>query len=909
MPGERAQDGPGTTGQQDGAGERAPADHAYPRSWEADVVASDGRIVHLRPMLPSDADDVLAFHGKLSDRTRYLRYFGPYPRISQRDLERFTVVDHHTRVAFLALLGDEIVAIGRYEGLPPKDGGPVTSAEVAFVVRDDHQARGLGSILLEHLAAAARENGLQRFEAEVLVENHSMVRVFREAGYQVKRAFADGVLHLEFDIDPTERWIAVRDSREQAAEARSVANLLHPSSVAVIGASADETKIGHTVLRNLLEAGFTGPVFPVNPDARSIRGVRAYASVIDIPDDVDLAVVAVPAANIDEVMDSCLAKGVKALVVISSGFADAGGGGTVAERRLVAEARVHGMRVVGPNALGVANPDPDVRLNATLAPALPGWGRTGFFCQSGALGTAILANARSRGLGLSSFVSAGNRADVSGNDLMQYWQTDPGTDQVLLYLETFGNPRKFARVARRLARTKPIVAVKSGRHTGPLPSLASVAAPIDEASVQALFEQSGVIRVQTLPQLFDTALVLAYQPLPAGRRVAVVGNSTALNLLVTDGLLDEGLEPAGDPTDVGTQASPEQFADAVRATLDGPDRPDALIAVFVPPVAVAGAAHARALRDAAAGAGVPVIAVFLAMEGVPPELAVPGCDGTPARGSVPSFASPERATSALGRVTRYAEWRDTPVGEFVVPDGIDTEAARRLVASFGPDTDHILSDDEALELLACYGIEVGSFRRVSSGDAAVAAAEELGYPVVLKATAEQWRHRGDFVGVRLDLTSAEGVRAAHSELSRFTGSPDVYVQRMAPKGTSCKIEVVDDPSFGSLLAFGLSGMATELLDDRAYRVLPLSTEDATRLIRAPRAAPLLTGYRGSDPADLDALQDLLLRIGRLTEDIPQVRSLALDPVLASPEGAFVSGARVTVGPPPSRRDAGPRRLA
>ncbi|TCK21671.1 bifunctional GNAT family N-acetyltransferase/acetate--CoA ligase family protein [Pseudonocardia endophytica] len=884
-----------------------PPEAPYPRHWEADIVASDGGIVHLRPILPSDADALLEFHGKLSDRTRYLRYFGPHPRISQRELDRFTVVDHRTRVAFLALLGDEIIAVGRYEGLGA-DEPPVTSAEVAFVVRDDHQARGLGSILLEHLAAAARENGLSRFEAEVLVENHGMVRVFREAGYQVKRAFAEGVLHLEFDIDPTNRSIAVRDSREQAAEARSVANLLRPSSVAVIGASADETKIGHAVLTNLLRAGFSGPVYPVNPDARSVRGVRAYPSVIDIPDEVDLAVVAIPAAGIDDVMDDCLAKGVRALVVISSGFADAGGGGTVAERRLVAEARAHGMRVVGPNALGVANAAPDVRLNATLAPLIPGHGRTGFFCQSGALGIAILSSARERGLGLSSFVSAGNRADVSGNDLLQYWQTDPQTDVVLLYLETFGNPRKFARVARRLARTKPVVAVKSGRHTAPVPSHATMSAPIDESSVKALFDQSGVIRVETLPQLFDTALVLAYQPLPNGRRVAVVGNSTALNLLVTDGLLDEGLEPAGDPVDVGVAASPEQFASAVRMALQGADTPDALIAVFVPPVAVPGAEYAQALRDAAEGAGIPVLAVFLAVEGVPGELSVPGPDGSPGPGSVPSFASPERAASALARVARYAEWRRTPVGEFVVPDGVDPDAARSLVARLGAERDRVLSDDEAVALLRCYGVEVPAFRLVTGADSAVAAAADLGHPVALKAVGERWRHRSDFVGVRLDLTTDDAVRTAHEELERLTGSPDVHVQRMAPKGTSCVLAVSDDPSFGSLLSFGLAGLATELLDDRAYRVLPVSTEDAARLVRAPRAAPLLTGYGGTEPVRMEALEDLALRIGQLAEDVPQVRSLVLDPILASADGAFVTSARITLGPPPTRDDAGPRRL-
>ncbi len=889
----------------------------YPRHWEADVVASDGGIVHLRPILPGDADALVRFHESLSERTRYLRFFGPYPRISERDLARFTTVDHHARVGFICLLGGEIIAVGRYEGLPG-DGGPggvqgtagSDSAEVAFVARDEHQGRGLGSILLEHLAAAARENGLRRFEAEVLVENHAMVRVFRQAGYQVSRAFADGVLHLEFDIDPTEQSLVVRDAREQRAEARSVHNALHPRSVAVIGASTDPSKIGHAVLANLQRGNFTGPVFPVNPDARSVRGVRAYASVTDIPDEVDLAVVAVPAAGIDDVMDSCLAKGVTTLVVISSGFAESGEGGLVAERRLVAEARAHGMRVIGPNALGVANTAPEVRLNATLAPDVPGRGRVGFFSQSGALGIAILAAAKERGLGLSTFVSAGNRADLSGNDLLQYWQTDPSTDVVLLYLETFGNPRKFARLARRLARTKPVVAVKSGRHTGPgwAPGNgAASAAPIDDASVRALFEQSGVIRVETLSELFDTALVLAYQPLPAGSGVAVVGNSSALGLLVGDALLDEGMELAGPPVDVGAAAPPDEFAAAV-AKAAGDAGSDALVAVFVPPVATPGAEYARALRAAVAGVDKPVVAVFLAAEGVPAELAVPGPDGQPARGSVPSFPSPERAAAALARVGRYARWQARPVGEFAVPDGVDTDRARTLVARSGSAERRTLDDAAAAELLACYGIGLAEFRRVAGADAAVAAADEIGYPVALKAVGERWRHRTDVVGVRLDVGAPAAVRHAHADLARVTGEDEVYVQRMAPKGVSCVLEIVDDPSFGSLLSFGLSGMATELLGDRAYRVVPVSDSDAAALVRAPRAAPLLAGYRGTEPVRRGALEDLVLRVGRIAEDLPEVRSLVLDPVLASARGAFVTSARVVLGPPPHRDDGGPRRL-
>jgi acyl-CoA synthetase (NDP forming) len=742
----------------------------------------------------------------------------------------------------------------------------------------------------------------------VLVENQQMVRVFRQAGYQVSRAFAEGVLHLEFDIDPTEQSLAVRDSREQRAEARSVHNVLHPSSVAVIGASTDPAKIGHAVLANLLRGNFTGPVYPVNPDARSVRGVRAYPSVTDIPDEVDLAVVAVPAAGIDEVMDSCLAKGVKALVVVSAGFADAGEGGTVAERRLVREARAHGMRVVGPNALGVANTDPAVRLNATLAPDVPGLGRVGFFSQSGALGIAILAAAKERGLGLSTFVSAGNRADLSGNDLLQYWQTDPATDVVLLYLETFGNPRKFARLARRLARTKPVVLVKSGRHTAPTPALAATATPIDEAGLRALFEQSGVIRVETLSQLFDTALLLAYQPLPAGPRIAVVGNSTALGVLVGDALLDEDMEPAGPAVDVGVAAPPEEFAAAVAAAVGDPDV-NGLIAVFVPPIATPGAAYARALREAVAGSGKPVAAVFLAAEGVPAELAAPGPDGAPGRGSVPSYSSPERAAAALAGVSRYARWRSRPVGEFVTPEGVHTERARELVARLGAATgQHQLSDDEAVELLGCYGVELVGFRRVSGVDAAVAAAGELGFPVAIKAAGERWRHRTDLIGVRLDVVTAEGVRRAVGDFQALTGDGEVYVQRMAPKGVSCVLEIVDDPSFGSLLSFGLAGMATELLGDRAFRVVPVSDQDAAALVRAPRAAPLLAGYRGTEPTRLDQLEELVLRIGRLAEDLPEVRSLVLEPVLASAEGVTVIGARVVLGPPPNRGDTGPRRL-
>ncbi|HKN52492.1 MAG TPA: acetate--CoA ligase family protein, partial [Amycolatopsis sp.] len=713
------------------------------------------------------------------------------------------------------------------------------------------------------------------------------------------------------DIDPTEESLAVARAREQAAEARSVHNLLHPHSVAVIGASADHTKVGHVAFVNLLQADFTGTVYPVNPEHRSIRGVRAYSSVLDIPDPVDLAVVAVPAEVIESVLDACLAKGVKTLLIISGGFAEAGLLGLHAELRLVGEARAHGMRVVGPNALGVLNTAPGVRLNATLAPRLPGRGRTGFFCQSGALGTAILADAGARGLGLSTFVSAGNRADVSGNDLLQYWETDPDTDLVLLYLESFGNPRKFARLARRLARTKPIVAVKSGRHAV-RPQLAANSAEVDEHSVQALFEQAGVVRVESLAQLFDTALVFAHQPLPAGPRVGIVGNSSAIGLLAADTARAQGLKLAFDPVDIGPQAGPEDFAAAVSEALVSSET-DALVVVFAPPVTIPGTAYARALREKVVEHALPkpIVSTFLAAEGVPDELAVLSNEGVPARGSIPSYPSPERAVNALARVIRYAGWRQRPQGTLVRPAGLHVEQAqvivRELLEAEGGKT-VLLSDGDVVRLLGCYGIEVVPFRVVSTVDSAVAAAGELGYPVTLKAVDERLRGRPDLAGVRLDLASEEGVRRAYESLREVSGEDDVYVQRMAPKGLSCVIGLQDDPSFGTLVSFGLSGLVSTLLGDRAYRAVPLTDVDAATLLREPRTAPLLTGYRGDEPADVAALQDIVLRVAALAEDNPEVRSLALDPVLASPEGAFVANARMVLGPPPSRPDTGPRRL-
>lgn len=811
-----------------------PVDFDYPRHWEADVIASDGGTVHVRPITPADADDLVAMHARTSERTRYLRFFGPYPRIPDRDLKRFTTVDNKDRVALIVKVGTDLIAVGRYDRYPDTD-----TAEVAFLVEDAHQGRGLGPMLLEHLAAAARENGIKRFAAEVLAENGRMVRTFIDAGYSPTRSYEEGVVQLQFPIEPTETTQAVMYSREQRAEARSLERLLTAKSVAVIGASNDHTKLGYTVMRNVLDYGLDGPIYPVNPTAAHVAGVPAYKSVLDIPNDVDLALLAVPANQVEGVVEECGQKKVRGLVVISGGFSERDEHGRSEQQKLVETARTYGMRVVGPNCLGVVNTRPDVHLNATISPFVPPPGRVGFFCQSGALGVAILADAARRGLGMSTFVSAGNRADVSGNDLLQYWATDDRTEVILLHLETFGNPRKFARLTREIGRDKPIIAVKSGRHSGVKVGLPG--GGISDDIVQALFESSGVIRVDTLMQSFDIAMLLAHQPLPEGNRVAVVGNSSALGVLVKDACLANGLELAeGYPVDIGPEGSVARFEDELRAACTD-DRVDAIVAVFVPPVVTDSTPYAEALARVSRDSSKPIVTTFQGMSGIPEGLQMVGETGEVERDSVPAYETPERGVLALARATAYNRWRQKPTGAFVDPEGIDHKAAASViyrVLEKDPEGRQ-MTEEESAELLAAYGITM------SSNDPG-----DDGIPVM--------------------------------------------------------IGLADDPSFGALISFGVSGLAVELFADVAYRAMPLSDTDIGELIRGPRAFPLLTGYRGTKPVNLDVLHELIARVASVSEHNPEIRSLTLDPVVTTPDGVVITRASVHVGPPVS---LGPRRLA
>ena len=880
----------------------------YPRRWEADVVLTDGGTVHLRPIRSDDAERLQAFHARLSKETVYNRFFAYRPTLSDVDVARFTQVDHDDRVALVATLHGEIVGVVRYDRLPGSH-----DAEVAFVVEDGHQGRGLGPLLLEHLADAARERGIARFTADVLPTNRPMLGVFRTAGYTTNRKLTEGYVELSFPITQTGTSLEVMRAREHRAEARSVQRLLAPRSVAVVGASRERGTPGHELLRSLLGNGFEGPVFPVNPAASHVSGVKAYADVRDVPDPVDLAVIAVPAPEVADAVRACAAKGVRGLVVVSGGFADAGAEGRARLDEVVQLARAGGMRLIGPNAMGVVNTDPAVRLHATFAAGSPPAGTVGVFSQSGALAGTFLAETERRGLGLSSFVSIGDRADVSGNDLLQHWRADERTEVVLLHLQGFGNPRKFARIAREVGRTKPVVALKSGHGQG-------------DVAVDALFASAGVVRVGSLAQLFSTAQLFAYQPLPAGRRVGIVGNSNALAAMAADACRSAGLEvpelpedlrvrlraltgttETANPVDLGPFAGPSELAGALDVLLTA-GLVDAVLAVVVPPPNARDTSLGEQLGAVltAVGAGpLPLLASFLGTDGVPAALAVAGPSGGPGRGSVPSYASPESAVLALSRAVAYAEWRAEPEGTVPELDRVDPEGAAGAVDGLALDGSW-LSQADAARLLAFVGIDVLPTALVHGPDDAVAAAERVGWPVALKAADERWRHRLDVGAVVLGVDGPEDLARAWAEVTAVAGGGPAYVQPMAAPGVSTVVRLVQDPSAGPLLSLRLGGVALDLLVDPVTRTLPLTDRDAAGLVRAVRGSELMTGERGT--GDVAALEQLLLRVAALAELLPQVAELVLDPVLVQRTGAVPLHAGVRLLPPGSDPERGPRRL-
>lgn len=878
--------------------------------WQADVVLADGGVAHLRPIQPTDGDALVRFHAALSDRSRYFRFFSPHPRLSTREVERFTTVDMTDRVALIAEVEGEILGVGRFDRRPGAD-----DAEVAFVVADAHQGRGVATVLLEYLAAMARERGITLFTAEVLPNNRAMLNVFASVGFEGTRTFGDGVMHVDMLLSGADDALDKLATREHAAEARSVARLLAPSSLAVIGASRSPGTVGNALLTNLQNGGFTGQLYAVNPSTREINGVRAYRSVLDIPGPVDLAVVAVRPELAPRVFDECGSKGVRGVVVVSGGFAETGDEGLALQRELVRRARWHGMRVIGPNCLGVVNTASDVSMNATFAavPVLPG--NAGFMTQSGALGIAFLAEAARSGLGVSTFVSVGNKADLSGNDMLQYWEDDEATSVVLLYLESFGNPRKFARLTRRLSSKKPVVALKSGRSSSGRQAARSHTAALASAdsAVDALFEQAGVIRVDTLSEMLDVAKVSVACPRPQGARLAIVGNSGGPGIMAADAAAAAGLTVAElsdqtraalrkllgtnasvtNPVDTTAGVDAGTIARAVEVVCADPGV-DVAVTVFTPTLIASSDAVAEALL-ALPRPGVPVAAAFLATDPLPTAL-----DGH----GMPTFRMPEEAVAAMGHVALHAAWTRRPQGSVPTFDDIDAASAATLVGDFLKDhpTGGWVDPETTAAVLTAYGIPVVRSIEVHSAEAATEAAESLSGPVAVKAIGPTIVHKSDAGGVALDILPTAAGEVYEAMAARFGDAfAGGLVQPMVTSGVETIVGVVHDEPFGPLVMFGLGGTAAELLGDRSFRALPLTDLDADGLVRSIRSAPLLFGYRGTPLGNVGALEGVLLRVAQLAGDLPELAELDLNPVIVSKDAAQAVDVRMRLAPqtPPS----------
>jgi acetate---CoA ligase (ADP-forming) len=861
----------------------------------ADVVLRDGSTMRLRPPRSEDGPALVRFFQELSDQSLYLRFHG-YPDVSERLVTPVLDPDWAERGALVGTHEGAIVALAQYVRLRDR-----RSAEAAFAVADAFQGRGVGSRLLEELAAAASAAGIAEFVAEVMPGNTQMLRVFADAGFAQARAVEAGVVEVRLMLAPTQELVVHVDERDHIAVAASLRRFFDPRTLAVIGASPRRGTIGGELFRNVLRADFAGSVYPVNRGGDSVAGVRGYSSVREIDDDVELAVICVPGPAVIAAAEDALGAGVRSLCVISAGFAEIGADGAQRQRRLLELVRSYGGRLIGPNCLGIAVSQP--RLNATFGPrALPP-GNVGVSSQSGALGLALLERAAGRDLGLSAFVSIGNKADVSSNDLLEYWEEDPATDVVVLYLESFGNPRKFARVARRVAARKPIVALKAGRTSAGVRAASSHTAALagSETAVDALFRQAGVLRVETLEELLDVSSLLSQQPLPPGPRVGILTNAGGLGILCADACEAAGLElPQLAPTtrealravlpEEASLANPvDMLGSAAGATYEqvlpivlADEALDAIIVLFVPPVQ----AGAREVAEAIAGVlertatEKPVLVSVVSEGGTPP----------PLRGRAANFAYPESAARALGRAAERSAWLRRPMGRVA-----ELEVDRAAAAAVASGPERWLTADEMRRLLAAYEIPFVAERSVETVDDALRAAEEVGLPVVVK-TAVAGTHKTELGGVALDLRDLGAVREAAERIG-----PPLVVQQFVRGGIELLAGVVQDPTFGPLVAFGVGGTLAELVGDTGYVLAPVTDIDATELVTTGKAGRLVGGYRGAAPADAAALIDLVQRLGRLAEDVPLIAELDLNPVLATPKGCVAVDARVRVAPPPVRR--------
>ncbi len=890
---------------------------AYPASWEVDCLLVDGRGVHLRPILPDDAGRLESFYRALSPEDADVRVFGSVAEPGEAEFRALATVDYVDTMALVALVGNALVGMARYVRLARQQ-----DADVSFVVAKEFQGRGVGTLLLEALAAYAREKGVNQFRAETAPENSVMLEVFEDAGMSEASRLVEGVVKVRLDLTPTESYFARREERERVATAASVASFLRPRSIAVIGAGRRPGGIGHEIVRALLAGDFAGIVYPVNPLARSICGVRAFASVGELPPPIDLGVVVVPPSEVLRVVEESAAAGLRSLVIITSGFGETGRAGASLENQLLDVARRAGMRIVGPNCLGVSSTDPDVRCNATFSPVAPVPGRVGLYTQSGAVGIVLLEESSRAGIGVSNFVSVGNKIDISGNDLLCFWEDDPATGVIALYLESFGNARKFLRIARRVARKKPIVALKAGRTVAGVRGARShtAAAATPAVASDALLSAAGVTAVEGLDELLDVVALLGAAPLPRGRRVALVGNSggplilaadacTKVGLVVpefgdaTKQALREVLVPAAavaNPVDTTADGGAADLTAGLRAAL-GSGEVDAAIAVVTPIVSLTRAQAFDAIDLVAKESDRPVIACIF---GAP----IPAEVDRLSRVRFTVVPSPDRAAAAMERVASYGEWLARPAAPAADPVGVDVAAARAVVSGFLAENADggWLDAGRVSRVLTAFGIPLVETVTADSIEEALSAAGAIGYPVALKAQGAAILHKTEVGGVALGLRSDAEFTAAYRTMAQRLGTQleGVVVQRMIPGGVETIVGLTVDPAFGApLLTFGLGGVLTDIIGDHEFAVPPLSDDDSARLIESIRGAPLLHGYRGSEPVAIDRLIDVVNRVSCIAEDLPEVVELDLNPVLATPADAIAVDCRVRVAPRPVDQDA------
>jgi len=883
----------------------------YPREWEFDGLLRNGEAVVVRPIRPADAPALVGLHGAVSPATLHRHVLLTGPTLSLETAAGFSEVDYDAQMAFIALVSDELVALASYDRLDAS----VPTAEASFMLADAYQGQGVTTLLFESLSEYGRARGILRFIAEVKAQNTALLEIFAATGLRCTRRGGTETVRVEIDLRPTAAYRASCDRREAIAEVASVAAVLRPRSIAVVGAGRRPENVGHQVVRSLLVGDFSGTVYPVNPAARAVCGVPAFPALLSIPEPVDLAVVAVPAAAVPGVIDEAASVGVRAVTIITAGFGETGRSGAAVETGLLSVARRHGMRIVGPNCLGVMNTDPAVRMNATFASLDPLPGHVALVSQSGAVGIVLSEQTRAVGLGLSAFVSVGNKLDVSPNDLLCFFEDDERTSVVALYLESLGNPRKFARIARRVGAAKPIVALKAGRTSAGARGARShtAAAATPEVTVAALLRSAGVIKVDRLEELLDVSAILLASPLPGGRRVALVGNSGGPLILTADACeggeltvpelgqatrnaLGEVLAAAAataNPVDLtadGTAAMLERALDIVLAD----DAVDAVITVVVETMAISAAAARHVIDRVAQRADKPVVACSV-------EAAAPSGPGGAAR--VAEIPSPERAAVALGRVCGYAQWRRRamlPAREPEEPS--DHPVIREIVDSklAGSPGGGWLELDQATRLLTACGLPVLSAQPAASAVEAAAVAEAVGFPVALKARAGDLVHKSDVGGVALGLNDPGAVRAAYQTMEARLGAQmgGAVVQPMAAPGVEAIVGLATDPEFGPVVMAGLGGIMTDLLRDREFAVPPLEPGAADAMVASLRAAPLLDGYRGAPKADRQALVTVIETVARVAEEIPELAELDLNPILVGPSGALAVDCKARIAPRP-----------